>query len=274
MLHKKDDLKAIQPFFVLSSPAFKQAVYLRQGISHFYSFKITNAVDLVTVPDGCIDLLFEYSEYEMRAYACGTVLSCSTQYWEENREIFGIRFLPGNHPAGVNVLQKDLINKRLLLDDLVQDRTIIERMSKEKDFHQRIRIFLEEYTHFERKQEKPYGKMELCITVKEMAYQTDGTMRIQEMADRTGYTTRYLNKVFMEFMGFSPKVFCKIIQFQRALDTLNGGVDKSMTEVAVDLGYYDQPQFIREFREFAGITPNQYLKLIQENDYKRRIENL
>lgn len=273
-MHSRDDLKATQPFFVLESENFSQEIYLKQGISHFYSFQIEQAVDMVSVPDGCIDLLFEYSEHEMKAYACGTVLKCSRQYWDGHREIFGVRFLPGNLPAGLNIVNKELLNKRLVLDDLINGREIIERMSAEKDFYQRIRVFLEEYTKYEKKQEKPYGKKELCIAVKDMIYRSNGLIRIHTLSEKTGYLERYINKVFVEMMGFSPKYFCKIIQFQRALETLNYGTISNMTETAVNLGYYDQPQFIRDFKEFAGMTPNRYMKLIQEKDYRGRIQTM
>ncbi|HEV8539016.1 MAG TPA: AraC family transcriptional regulator, partial [Bacteroidota bacterium] len=34
---------------------------------------------------------------------------------------------------------------------------------------------------------------------------------------------------------------------------------KNLTGVAYDCGYYDQSHFIREFKDFAGITPTKYL---------------
>jgi len=33
-----------------------------------------------------------------------------------------------------------------------------------------------------------------------------------------------------------------------------------LPEVALDLGYYDQPHFIHEFQEFSGLTPTAYLR--------------
>ena len=39
--------------------------------------------------------------------------------------------------------------------------------------------------------------------------------------------------------------------------------EESMTEMAIKLGYYDQPQFIRDFKTYCGTTPNKYLKLIE-----------
>ena len=146
-------------------------------------------------------------------------------------------------------------------------------MANEKDFFQRIRVFLECYTGLENKAVRPYGKFELCMAVKDMVYDADGLIKISEIAERTGYTERYINKVFIEFMGFSPKAFCKIIQFQRTVDVLNSGKNRNMTELAVKLGYYDQSQFIRDFKTYMGTTPNKYLKLIETKNYRGIVEN-
>lgn len=274
MRQNQDKLKPAQPFFVLGSIDFKQEVYLKQGISHFYTFKLSGDTDLITVPDGCIDLLFEYDEYGMKAYACGTVLKCAKMHWEGSREIFGVRFMPGYLPAGLKTVLKDLIEKRILLYDIIENADIINKMSSESDFYQCIRVFLEEYVKFEHKMEKPYGKMELCMSVKDMVYNSDGTIKVHELSERTGYTERYINKVFVEMMGFSPKTFCKIIQFQKALEVLNYGTTDKMTKVAVDLGYYDQAKFIKDFKEYAGITPNRYLKKIQNENYRIRVNRI
>ncbi|MGN0328056.1 MAG: helix-turn-helix domain-containing protein [Lachnospira sp.] len=274
MVWKKDKLKATQPFFVLDADTFIQEVYLRQGISHFYSFKMSEKKELKTVPDGCIDLVFEYKENGVNAYAAGTPQKCEGVLWDAG-EYFGVRFLPGFLPAGLNVVLRDLIGKRILLEDIFVDKEskLIVKMFEQTDFYQRIRVFLEEYTKIEKKREKPYGKTELVVAVKDMVYESDGTIKVSELAEMTGYTARYINKVFIEQMGFSPKVFCKIIQFQRSLEFLNYGAPDKMTEAAVNLGYYDQSQFIRDFKMYCGITPKQYLKLIQSARYVDKVEN-
>ncbi len=47
------------------------------------------------------------------------------------------------------------------------------------------------------RQEKPFGKMEILMAVKELAYNSGGLMRISEMADTVGYTERYINKILL-----------------------------------------------------------------------------
>lgn len=275
MIWKKDRLRPSQPFFVLKADAFFQEIYLRQGISHFYTLSLKEDTNIRVVPDGCIDLIFEYDGERMSAFAAGSALTWQERLWEGRKEYFGVRFMPGFHPAGITVVLKDLIDHKLPLEDVWMEKEskLLQRISEQQDFYQRIRIFLEEYTKLENKREKPFGKIELLMTVKHMVYDSDGLIKVSEMAEKTGYTERYINKVFIEQMGFSPKMFCKIIQFQRSLEFLNYGAPDKMTEAAVYLGFYDQAQFIKNFRTYAGITPKQYLKLIQNEKYKDKITN-
>lgn len=273
MIWKKDKLKPTQPYFVFDTKDFYQEVYLQQGISHFYTFHLDVDKPLRSVPDGCIDLFFEFGHGKMQGFACGTRLNYCCEEWTGKNEVFGVRFMPGVQPEFLNVTMKDLVQKRTQIEDVLKGESKwLELLEKEQDFYQRIRIFIEAYTKAEKKRVKPYGKKELILSIKQMVYESDGKIKIAEMQEQSGYSERYINKVFIEEMGFPPKTFCKIIQFQRALDFLNYGAPDKMTDAAVFLGYYDQSQFIRDFTKYAGMTPKKYLKLVETEKYKTKIQ--
>lgn len=275
MIWKKDKLKPTQPYFVLETDSFYQEIFLEQGISHFYHFALHDSKEIGVVPDGCIDMLFEYKpDGSIESYVCGSVLTYEKHFWESAIDVFGVRFMPGYQPAGLNVRQKDLVNQRLPLKELLEDTHLYDPLEQEYDFFQRIRIFLQQYTKAVHKQKKPYGKQELVLEVKRLVYQTDGKIKVSELQEQTGYSERYINKVFVEELGFSPKTFCKIIQFQWALEFLNYGAPDKMTDAAVALGYYDQAQFIRDFKKYAGMTPKKYLEYRQREEYVGRVRNI
>ncbi len=273
MLWKKDKLKPTQPYFVLDTDNFYQEIYLKQGISHFYSYHIYTDKPLRLVPDGCIDLFFEYDDKGMQGYVCGTRLKYCIEEWHDTKnEVFGVRFMPGISPELVNCKMKDLLSCKIPIEEVLKgDKEWLQKLSDERDFYQRIRIFIEAYTKAEKKKVKPFGKKEILNSIKQMVYESDGKIRVAEMQKQTGYSERYINKIFIDEMGFSPKVFCKIIQFQRSLDFLNYGAPDKMSDAAMFLGYYDQPQFIRDFTKYAGITPKKYLTLIESQSYKNKI---
>lgn len=272
MIWQKDKLKPTQPYFVFDMDEFYQELYLKQGISHFYSYCTKESRMVRVVPDGCIDLSFEYNGSKMRGFACGTPVAYKEEMRPEYHDVFGIRFMPGVQPALINITMKELLDKRVCLEPILYgDGEWVKRLEQEEDFYQRIRVFVEAFTKIDKKKEKPFGKKELVQSVKQMVYQADGKIKVSEVAEHTGYSERYINKIFIEEMGFSPKTFCKIIQFQRALEFLNYGAPDKMTDAAVALGYYDQSQFIRDFTKYAGITPNKYLKLVKEEEYAARV---
>ena len=50
MIGKKDKLKPTQPYFVLETDNFYQEVYLRQGISHFFTFRLEESKEIIFFP--------------------------------------------------------------------------------------------------------------------------------------------------------------------------------------------------------------------------------
>ncbi len=272
MNQNQDRLRPTQPYLVLDTEDFYQEVYLQQGISHFYTCRFLEKTPLRIVPDGCIDLFFKYKKGKMQGVVCGTTLEYTCTETKDEDEVFGVRFMPGYQPKLVRTSMRALLDDVIPIRDiLVGDDKWLDALEKEEDFFQRIRIFLEAYTKVENQVEKPYGKKELVQSVKQMVYLSNGKIKVSQMQEETGYSQRYINKVFLEEMGFSPKTFCKIIQFQRALELLNYGKPENMTDAAVSLGYYDQPQFIRDFTHYAGVTPNKYLNMIKDAKYVSRI---
>lgn len=269
-------LRPTQPYFLFDTFNIRLENYLKDGISHFYQFNTIENISPRVVPDACIDMIFEYDPERpghMHSYVAGTRLEFMRDPRLFHKEVFGVRFMPGNHPAMLNTTMKNLLDNRFNTENvLAGNKEWLKKMSEETDFRQRIKVFLENYTKYESKKTNLCGKTELLHAVKKMVYESSGKIKIHELENRTGYTERYINKVFIEEMGFSPKIFCKIIQFQKAIEVLNSGRPENMTKMSVELGYYDQSQFIRDFTKFCGITPLKYLKMRETLSNSDRID--
>jgi AraC-like DNA-binding protein len=81
---------------------------------------------------------------------------------------------------------------------------------------------------------------------------------VREVARSTGWSERRFSQIFREQVGFSPKVWTRILRFQRAVQQLHAGVDLPWAELALDCGFYDQSHFANEFRAFSGIDATTY----------------
>jgi AraC-like DNA-binding protein len=83
--------------------------------------------------------------------------------------------------------------------------------------------------------------------------------RVGEVAAESGWCRRRFIQLFTEEVGVTPKVYLRLLRFQGVLRGVFGATSVDWSEVAYDHGYADQPHLNREFREFAGLTPTQYL---------------
>ena len=79
------------------------------------------------------------------------------------------------------------------------------------------------------------------------------------LARQLGCSRKHLAAQFHEQIGVPPKTAARILRFDRAVGLLQQ-TDASGAEVALASGYFDQPHFIREFRQFAGVTPVDFLR--------------
>jgi AraC-like DNA-binding protein len=83
--------------------------------------------------------------------------------------------------------------------------------------------------------------------------------RVGVVAAESGLSRRRFIEVFVEEVGFTPKLYLRLQRFKRVLNRVHGANAVDWAEIAYLHGYADQPHFNREFREFSGLTPSQYL---------------
>ena len=85
---------------------------------------------------------------------------------------------------------------------------------------------------------------------------TQGTVAVQDLVRDSGWSRRHFTARFTDHTGLPPKAFARILRFQRAANLL-GQPGRSLCEIALGCGYYDQAHLNRDFREFAGCTPTE-----------------
>ncbi|MEO7653663.1 MAG: helix-turn-helix domain-containing protein [Bryobacteraceae bacterium] len=78
---------------------------------------------------------------------------------------------------------------------------------------------------------------------------------IDEVATRTNWSRRQMERVFDSRVGLEPKTFARLARFQSALRWRRKAAGCSWADVAARCGYYDQAHLIADFREFGGEAP-------------------
>ncbi|WP_347058652.1 helix-turn-helix domain-containing protein [Blastococcus sp. HT6-30] len=92
---------------------------------------------------------------------------------------------------------------------------------------------------------------------------TRGRMPVAEVARRTGWSVRYLEKRFRAETGLSPKEAARVVRFDRARRALAAriaaGRAADLASLAVAGGFSDQAHLTREWRAFSGLPPTRWL---------------
>ncbi len=83
---------------------------------------------------------------------------------------------------------------------------------------------------------------------------------VDSLARGAGLGVRQLQRLFAEQVGFGPRLAGRVLRFRRALVAAATAPDAPGVALAVRAGYADQAHLIRDFREFAGTTPREWLR--------------
>jgi AraC-like DNA-binding protein len=83
-----------------------------------------------------------------------------------------------------------------------------------------------------------------------------GNIRVKNLIDELSISRDAFEKRFRKTVGTQPKQFTSIIKLKNVIN--NHAANKTLTEVALDAGYYDQAHFIKEFKTLTGKTPGQF----------------
>ena len=265
----------VQPYFVLAASQYYKRVVMDYGIAHIYHYQRndSDAVQVQAIPDGSVDLFFEKTASRLTAKVCGSVLSGHRLQTRSGYEYFGIRFMPGVLPGNLSVKMPELVEQELDFDDALQDRETVRKIAGTEDWQTCIQLYLQDYfRHRELPAETETGKALLASYLCRNILARSGHIRMEALARASGYSLRYVQKVFQQYLGMSPKQFSEILMFQTAIQGINQVQKGRLTEIAMASGYFDQAHFIRSFKKYCRITPAAYRKLVCQNAYWSRMD--
>lgn len=95
---------------------------------------------------------------------------------------------------------------------------------------------------------------------------------IEQYAAMAKMSLRNFERKFRKQVGTSPKTFCRLLRFNRAIQLKLMSPEKCWTSIALDCDYYDQMHMIKDFKKFAGASPT---KLFENSSRPAlRIENV
>lgn len=170
----------------------------------------------------------------------------------------GAMLRPGVHDPVSNAPAGALRGRHISLDDLWPASTIAElreRLEIAPSAAHRLAVF----EHFLAVRVPAMRRIDPLV--KHALFRLNAGMAVGQLIAETGFSHRHVVRVFSEAVGATPMVYKRLRRFSLTIQRLHAKDDASLADVASVLGYADQAHMNREFRDFAGLTPGQFLQV-------------
>ncbi|WP_114238439.1 AraC family transcriptional regulator [Dyella sp. C9] len=83
--------------------------------------------------------------------------------------------------------------------------------------------------------------------------------RIGALVRDTGLSEYRFGRLFRRQVGMGPKRYARLLRFRAVVEAVHHQPCVDWSRVAADGGYVDQPHLVREFHDFAGMTPGAFM---------------
>lgn len=255
-----------QPFFKARLIGYTEEQAQDANILLSYEFQTPSIEDMpqgiAYIPTGCVELFFIDSPDRCVLGVVGTTTKLKNLAFIPNAHYFGVRLKPGVCIDYDDLSLKMLIDQEIFID--MKDDAVLpiffRQLKKAASLSEKSRLF----QYYYEENIGAYPVSELTRYTVGAINNSNGSLRIHELADHLHYSERHLSRVFLEHMGISPKNFARIVRFQGVLNAIMDSPDVSLCRCLLEFGYSDQAHFQREFKQYTGITPKHFAMYAQD----------
>ncbi|HEX7905717.1 MAG TPA: helix-turn-helix domain-containing protein [Chitinophagaceae bacterium] len=175
--------------------------------------------------------------------------------------LFSIQFMPNGFymisqlPAAVFTNQ--IIDAMAFLNK--NANTLLQQLQESKTVSQMVahaEVFLIDYL----KKSKAKDFYNSIQSTANLIVTAGSNSSIEKLALDANMSIKTFERKFIEQVGASPKLFSRIVRFNKAIAIKMNEHKKSWTSIAQDCGYFDQMHFIKDFKLFTGDTPTTFFK--------------
>lgn len=221
------------------------------------------------VPDGCMEMIFHYGDLYKQYLQNGEsiiqpkcfVIGQLTRPLEieptGQTGIFSIRFNPEGFSPFTSIPIKEMENTATPLEVFFGNdgKEIEQKVLRTNSVSERIKyiesFLLSRLPNTETIDHIIQSTVDTILTA-------NGHLSVGELSKQINVSSRQLERKFSSFIGLSPKQLSKMIRLQATLKMLLNKQFTSLTTLAYEGEYYDQAHFIKDFKEFTGLTPKEF----------------
>ncbi|MDN9634961.1 AraC family transcriptional regulator [Clostridioides difficile] len=234
-------------------------IQLRNWISNFtISFPNQTIIsdNYTIIPHGSVTLVFFYDATGLHSLLFGPTTKPKTVGSIANRcdVILIIEFQPAGFFPLIGIQQSELIDKVVPFSIINTSLDLeIKKIFNESLSIDKLILKLEELLISNIKIEYSY---EFILAI-QLIIQNSGNISSQEISKKVFYSSRHLNRLFNQYLGLSMKSFSRLVRINKSIKLLNNN-KTSLMSICNELGFYDIPHFIKDFKIVCGITPQKY----------------
>lgn len=221
------------------------------------------------VPDGCMELIVHYGDlykqYQLdgssilqtRSFVFGQITTPLEIAATGITGMVAARFQPdGFIPFSaypIKLMENTAVPVNLLFggDAFQLEAAVINAKQNEK----RILILSRFLSHKLREGDTVDRVIKMSL---DTLMQSNGHINIEKLSDKMKINRRQLERKFSSAIGLSPKQLSKVIRLQKTLKMLTQNNTGNLTDIAYENGYFDQAHFIKDFKEFTGVSPKAF----------------
>ena len=214
------------------------------------------------LPDGTSDIIIKANSNGASIFLCGVMTQPSHFHYDENKKYFGIRFRPGFSSLFFNMTDKK--NQMILLDKVFSKKNQIEDlMQKPIENHSHIEDLIFEQLL------KGVNEADLREKIKIVSeYSKIQYGEVNAQAIRMNISRRQFSSNFKKYFGYDPRYFSKIKKFNAFTKRISDNRKASLSELAIDCGFYDQSDLCHTIKEISGMTPLDLISQVYNTDVK------
>ena len=205
------------------------------------------------LPHPSVHVIFEKG----RSRIVGVVTGKFSRLLKNKGEIFGIKFRPGAFYPFWKSSVSELTDRVLPVDEVFNiscdkiEKTVFSLKNREKmmDYAERF---------VKNKKPKRDPKIELINRVVDWIKNTNDVLKVEDIAAQYSISKRTLQRLLKRYVGVPPKWVIMRYRLHEAIERLDENQKIKWTKLALDLGYFDQAHFIKDFKAMVGRSPTEY----------------
>lgn len=236
------------------------------------------ATRIRVLPDGCMDAIFDFTQdisvsnvpqiagASPAAFIVGVSEVPAVVPLPRSPRTLGIRFKPGGAAPLLNIPASEFAESRVDLDGVMPGfAQLMFSLAGEAESPQEMtaiaeRLLLERLG-------TPQDTNGFATHAIGSMWHNRSSLRVSALADTMGVTNKTLERNIRYHTGLTPKRLGRTMRFVSAVRSLHAAPDRSLSQVALDLGYTDQAHFTREFKRMSGLPPKKWLKERSDVDF-------